>query len=121
MSFFTAAQLTELRAVQESTFADSCVISDPSHKSGQQGQQWTARAAVACGVSSLSQAIQTGQVTIMPALGPDEKMFVFAFPTSVAPIVQGARIAWDGDTYEVRNVDLPGTYGLQVQVMAVRL
>jgi hypothetical protein len=122
MTFFTAAQLSELRAVQESAFADTCTIADPSHKTGQQGQQWTARASsVACGVSSLSQAIQSGQVSIMPSLGPDEKVFVFGFPTTVAPITQGARITWDGDIYEVRSVDLPGTYGLQVQVMAVRL
>lgn len=121
MGFFTAAQLSELRAVQESTFADTCTIADPSHKTGLQGQQWTARAAsVACGVSSLSQAIQTGQVTILPDLAANETAFVFGLPTTAAPIAQGARITWNGETYEVRSVELPGTYGLQVQVVAVQ-
>jgi hypothetical protein len=116
----TAADIAALRAVQESAMIDTCTISDPSHKSTPPGQQWTARAsAVACGVSSLSQAIQSGQVTIVPDLGPNEPAFVFALPVTVAPIKQGARITWNGGTYEVRSVDLPGSYAMQVQVVAV--
>ena len=57
MSFFTAAHIAELRAVQESVMTDTCTISDGAHKVGQ-GQEWTPRgASVACGVSSLAQAI----------------------------------------------------------------
>jgi len=121
MSFFTPAQVAELRAEQESTFADTCTIADPSHKASGGGQQWTTRAGTfACGVSSLSQAIQTGQLTIVPDLPGDETAFVFALPVTVAPIKQAARIGWKGATYEVRTVEEPGSYPMQVQVVAVR-
>lgn len=116
----TDADVAELRAVQESTFVDTCTISDPSHKTSGGGQEWTLRGTVNCGVSSLSQALQTGTVVFDPGLGPNETAFVFALPVSVAPIKQGARIGWDGDTYEVRSVEEPGSYPMQVQVVAVR-
>lgn len=121
MTILTAADVAALRAVQEAAMVDTCTISDPSHKSTPPGQQWTARASsVPCGVSSLSAAIQTGQVTIVPDLGPNEPAFVFALPTTAAPIKQGARIGWNGGTYEVRSVELPGSYPMQVQVVAVQ-
>ena len=120
MSFFTAAQIAELRAVQESVMTDTCTISDGAHKVGQ-GQEWTPRgASVACGVSSLAQAIQTGQVTIVPDLPGNQPLFVFAFPYDTTGIEQGDRITWNGDVYEVRSVEEPGTYPMQRQVVAVR-
>lgn len=121
MTFFTDDDIADLRAVQESTMIDSCTISDPRHKTGAQGQEWIARgSAVACGVSSLSQAIQTGQLTIIPDLPANERAFVVALPITAAPIKQGARIGWDGRTLEVRSVEEPGTYAMQVQVVAVQ-
>ena len=85
--------IADLRAIQESTMIDSCTISDPRHKTGAQGQEWVARgSAVACGVSSLSQAIQTGQLSIIPDLPATERAFVVALPITAAPIKQGARI-----------------------------
>ena len=121
MSFFTAAHIAELRAVQESVMTDTCTISDGAHKVAEQGQEWTPRgASVACGVSSLAQAIQTGQVTIVPDLPGNQPSFVFAFPYDTTGIEQGDRITWNGDVYEVRSVEEPGTYPMQLQVVAVR-
>lgn len=122
----SAADIEELRELQESTFIDSCTISDPSHKTAAYGQEWTERDdPVACAVSSLAQAIATGQVVIVPDLPGDEVVRVFALPVSAAPIKQGARIDWSGEEsanhyYEVRTTEEPGSYAMQLQVIAVR-
>lgn len=120
MTFFSDADIADLQAVQDSALADTCTISDARHKTGAPGQEWIARSsAVACGVSSLSQALQTGTVAVMPDLPGNEPVWIVALPMSVLPLIQGSRIGWDGRTLEVRTVERPGTYGLQVQVVAV--
>ncbi len=125
MTFFTPAEVAELRALQESTFADTCLLSDPRHKTSAQGQEWIERGVFPCGVSSLSQAIQTGQITYVPDMPANAIARVFALPVSAGPIEPGARVCWTGDTnsehfYEVRTVELPGSYPMQVSVVAVR-
>jgi hypothetical protein len=37
----TPAEVQELRAVQESAMAETCVIRDPSHKTSGKGQEWS--------------------------------------------------------------------------------
>lgn len=104
---------------------DTCTIADPSHKSAGGGQQWVTRAGtVKCGVSSLSQALQSGQITFVPDMASNVVTRVFALPHNTA-IEQGARIWWSGEAslnhyYEVRSVELPGSYAMQVSAIAVR-
>jgi hypothetical protein len=117
----TPAEVQELRAVQESAMAETCVIRDPSHKSSGKGQEWSSPGrTVICGVSSLAQAMQSGLVIAVPDLIGNESAFVFALPVTAAPVEQGARIEWAGHSHEVRSVELPGTYAMQVQAVGVR-
>lgn len=126
MTLLTAGEIAELRVVQESAMPDTCTISDPAHKSGEQGQEWTLRGgSVVCGVSSLSQAFASNQISYVPDFGPNQVVRVFALPITVAPIDQGARIDWSGEQsadhyYVVRTVELPGSYAMQVSAVAVR-
>lgn len=121
MEILTADDVAELRAIQEAAMVDTCVIRDPSHKSMGQGQQWAAPGrTVKCGVSSLAQAIQSGQLTIVPDLPGNEPAFVFALPVTEATLKQAALIEWAGHGHEVRSVELPGSYAMQVQAVGVR-
>lgn len=117
----SAEKVARLKVRQESAMVDTCVIRDPAHKTSGQGQQWSSPGrTVICGVSSLAQAMQSGLAIAVPDLIGNESAFVFALPVAAAPIQQGARIEWGGHSHEVRSVELPGTYPMQVQVVGVR-
>jgi hypothetical protein len=64
--------------------------------------------------------MQSGLVIAVPDLIGNESAFVFALPVTAAPVEQGARIEWGGHSHEVRSVELPGTYAMQVQAVGVR-
>lgn len=119
MSFFTPAEIAELREVQESTFVDLCVITNPEQVSdGESGyvSDWISQGAVACGVSSPSQAAASG----LPILdiGSDERQMIFGFPVGTV-IAAEWTITWKGREFQVSSLQEPGTYDMQVTAIGL--
>jgi hypothetical protein len=119
VSFLSAADLAELRAVQELAFQDTCTVRTArANADGNSGytHDWTTETTVACGVSSPSRATQTG----LPILdtGSDERQMVFSLPVDTA-ISQGDRLVWNGRVFEITSLEEPGTFAMQLTAIGL--
>lgn len=114
--FLSAADIAELRAVQELAFQDTCTVKTATASSdGSSGytHDWSTETEVACGVSSPSRAAQTG----LPILdtGADERQMVFSLPVDTF-VRQGDVIVWNDRDFEVTSLEEPGTFAMQLTV-----
>ena len=115
----TPSEIAALRAVQESTFTDTCTITPDVPASDLKGgyrDVWTGGTSVKCAVVSPSRAVQTG----LPILdvGSDERQMVFCLPVGTS-CRQGWLIGWKGRTFQATSLEEPGTYDMQLTVNAL--
>lgn len=114
MSILSAADIAELRAVQEATFIDTCTIVSATEANA--SHTWNGELDVICGVSSPSRAAQTGQPVL--DVGSDERQMVFGFPVGTS-IRQGWVIQWNARDFEVTSLEEPGTYDMQITAIGL--
>lgn len=115
----TPADVLELRAVQESAFNDTCVITNATPlDDGSNGYRdaWTVSFTSICGVVSPSIAAQSGMSLL--DVGSDERQFVFCLPFDTA-VRQGDRIVWQNRAFEAVRLEEPGSYPMQLTVNGV--
>ena len=119
MSFLTAADVAELRVVQEATFTDVCTITPDvpaSDLAGGYRDTWSGGTDVPCAVVSPSRAAQSGLAIL--DIGSDERQMVFCLPVGTS-CRQGWRIDWQGRTFEATSMEEPGTYDMQLTAIGL--
>jgi|GEM_PF-1842702 len=122
MATMTAAQLTQVRKQRQASFQETAAVRravDTADGRGGYTQGWsTIHASVACSVTTPT-GTGAGTGGFVP-IDPADRRALIAFP--VGTVVQGGdRVVVGGVTWEVVQVDQPGSMGVQVGTTCVQV